>query len=447
VRALLSGYEIVASGMVLWGMVAILVYFALSRRQPAPPQTTAPPPDLVFLVPALNEELVIGDTVRHLLESPASRVVVIDDASSDATAERVVGIGDPRVVVLRRHFPDAQRGKGAALNAGYGWVRDQLALGDPSRVVVCVADADGRMRPGAFYEVAPLFADPGVGACQISVRIRNWRSNYWTRMQHFEFVSFTSIYQRARRHTGAVGLGGNGQFVRLSALLSLGDEPWSDCLTEDMDLGIRLIVAGWRNCYVPTTWVSQQAVPSFGRLLRQRTRWFQGALQCLRHLPAVAGAADVSLVTRIDLVSTLVAPIFLVFVSPLLAAGWLVFLRNLVAPGGPVHAVVHHPGLYGVLYLVGFFPALVLAFVFWVDEPDCSFVRAVAVGHQFIGYWYVWSIVGWSALARAALGQRSWAKTVRIDEIVLPGPTIDLRLPGVDANLAPGVVLLPVKDQ
>ena len=50
-----------------------------------------------------------------------------------------------------------------------------------------------------------------------------------------EFVVFTEIFQRARQRVGSVGLGGNGQFARLTALMSLGDAPWTKCLTEDLD--------------------------------------------------------------------------------------------------------------------------------------------------------------------------------------------------------------------
>ncbi len=42
------------------------------------------------------------------------------------------------------------------------------------------------------------------------------------RMQDMEFVIYTEVFQRGRRHLGSVGLGGNGQFMRLSAMLSLG---------------------------------------------------------------------------------------------------------------------------------------------------------------------------------------------------------------------------------
>jgi len=54
-----------------------------------------------------------------------------------------------------------------------------------------------------------------------------------------EFLVFTEVFQRARRRWGNAGLGGNGQFVRWTALQALGDEPWTDYLTEDLDMGLR----------------------------------------------------------------------------------------------------------------------------------------------------------------------------------------------------------------
>ncbi len=113
----------------------------------------------------------------------------------------------------------------------------------------------------------------------------NAKEKLLARMQDFEFVTFTEIFQRARQHIGSVGLGGNGQFNRLSALQSLGLAPWTHCLTEDLDLGIQLLTRGWQNCYCPTTHVSQQAVVELRRLVRQRARWFQGNLQCWRAHP------------------------------------------------------------------------------------------------------------------------------------------------------------------
>jgi cellulose synthase/poly-beta-1,6-N-acetylglucosamine synthase-like glycosyltransferase len=427
-------------------LTSIVVHFAMSRRprpiEPAPPELT-----FVCLVPALNEGRVVGATVTHLLDFPFRHVIVIDDGSDDDTAQRVRAVDDRRVVLISRRLPHAREGKGRALNVGYRWVRHRLAELDPKSVVICVADADGRLHSGACHEVAPAFVDPAIGGAQVSVRIRNWRAGYWTKMQHFEFISFTALFQRARQHTGAVGLGGNGQFVRLEALMSLGDAPWSDCLTEDMDLGIRLLLNGWRNAYVPTSWVSQQAIPNISRLLRQRTRWFHGALQCLRHLPAVMSSPKLPFVTMIDLAATLLAPLFVLFVSPLLVAGWVVFAVTFFTGHSPLGVVASHALVLTGFYLLAFLPAFVMTLVFWLDEPEFTFLEAVTAGHQFIGYWYVWSVVAWMAVGRVIVRQRAWAKTARVQEDVIL-PSDEIVLPADKIIVADEVVLdLVVPDE
>ena len=62
-------------------------------------------------------------------------------------------------------------------------------------------------------------------------------------------------------------------FVRLAGLNTLGSDPWTDCLTEDLDLGLRLLLNGWRNSYCPVVAVDQQAVTEIPRWLRQRARF------------------------------------------------------------------------------------------------------------------------------------------------------------------------------
>jgi hypothetical protein len=85
-------------------------------------------------------------------------------------------------------------------------------------------------------EVMPYFDDPTVGGVQVGVRINNRHGSRLARMQDMEFVIYTEVFQRGRRHLDSVGLGGNGQFMRLSALLSWGTRRGSRSLTEDLDL-------------------------------------------------------------------------------------------------------------------------------------------------------------------------------------------------------------------
>jgi hypothetical protein len=210
----------------------------------------------VFVLPCLNEEKVVLASLRRLPSMPGDNfgVVVVDDGSDDDTAAIVSSVADARVSLLRRTAPDARQGKGEALNAAIGHLTGGglLTGRDHDHVIVVVMDADGRLESRAIAEVSPYFADSAVGAVQIGVRINNREQSRLARMQDMEFVIHTEVFQRGRRHLGSVGLGGNGQFMRLSALLSLGPSPWTRSLTEDLDVGVRLLTAGWRNEYCPT---------------------------------------------------------------------------------------------------------------------------------------------------------------------------------------------------
>src|SRR6185312_5621229 len=135
-----------------------------------------------------------------------------------------------------------------------------MANYDPDDVIICVVDADGRLDSHVLEEVNPHFDDPATGAVQVGVRMYNRKQGLLPRLQDMEFVVYGEIFQLARRHIGSVGMGGNGQFMRLSALDSLAGSAWSDCLTEDLDLGVRLLAHGWTNVHCPTAAVHQQAV-------------------------------------------------------------------------------------------------------------------------------------------------------------------------------------------
>ena len=240
--------------------------FAASRRAlaraPAPDDGLADPFLWVFLVPALNEELTILDSVKRLLavEAANKAVVVIDDGSSDGTASVLAGLDSAELTVLRRTLPDARTGKAAALNTAWRSIEKMLAAGrwagwPRERVVVAVVDADGRLDPTVPRFAAAHFAEPDVGGLQTLVRIYT-RSRPLTWLQDVEFSRCTACSSRPDAPRSAPqGMGGNGQLNRLSALDSVADldagGPWRDRLTEDQDLGLRLLEAGWRACRTP----------------------------------------------------------------------------------------------------------------------------------------------------------------------------------------------------
>ena len=132
-------------------------------------------------------------------------------------------------------------------------------------MIVAIVDADGRLHPEAPAYAAAHFADPEVGGVQSLVRIYN-RHRLLTWLQDVEFSVYGYLFQAGRNGWGTAGMGGNGQFNRLSALDEVADGrgPWRDRLTEDQDLGLRLIEAGWKGRQELRGTVDQQGLSSPG---------------------------------------------------------------------------------------------------------------------------------------------------------------------------------------
>ncbi len=368
------------------------------------------------LIPCLNEERVIANTLRCLLDGqPGVRVVVVDDGSDDAMCIR------DSVTLVRRTPPAARQGKGAALNAGLRAVRERAeAEGlDPGRVLVCVLDADGRMTPGAAATVAGLFDEPSVGGAQLAVRIRG-RHRWALRLQDFEFWAMSALTQYGRVLTGTVSMGGNGQFSRLSALDSVGPRPWSHSLTEDLDLGISLAARGWTVTSTTAAFVSQQGLTSPRRLLRQRTRWFHGHMSAIRRLPELwsrRAVTDVAVAGRIELTGYLLVP-YLVTLPTSVVQQYVVG-RVLFGDGGGLPGLVAGSPWLNLLAWQGLSLAacLISALLYWRRTDDLPAWKAICFSPAVMVSLNLAFAACWCALWQIALRRRGWTKTERAVEV------------------------------
>jgi 1,2-diacylglycerol 3-beta-glucosyltransferase len=415
--------------LLLAATAAVIVCFTYTlgmylegRSSQDQPYADAPDLFFVFLIPCLNEDRVIGATLDRLRAIPSrnSLVLVVDDGSDDETAAVVQSQVNEQVMLLRRQLPEARQGKGAALNAALEYLASNPVLQGRSSqdVVICLMDADGRLDPHAPGVVGHYFRDPGVGAVQVAVRIVNRYDGLLPRLQDMEFVCYSELFQRCRGHHGFAGLGGNGQFTRLSALQSLGPQPWSpSTLTEDLDLGVRLILSGWRTLYTNAAEVNQQGIRSVKALVRQRSRWFQGLLQCWHLIPQVARESAGRV--RLDMLHMLLTPV-------LIFAAFLMTLSFIVAPIERLLNPNLDAGRLGLNSLVAwyaltFFPAFLFA-IAYRRIAGIGRLRSLALGHAFVLYGLLWIASGSQAVWRVLTGRAGWLKTDRLSERPHPQP-------------------------
>src|SRR2546428_12830516 len=153
---------------------------------------------------------------------------------------------------------------------------------------MAVCDADARVAPVFLPGVAPSRAGSGADGVEGQRRLYNAGQNLLTRIQDDEYRLFYHPLQRARQVLGGmVSFSGNGLLLRRDALQEVGG--WNeDALTEDIDLSVRFHLAGYQIRYCEEAVVWEEAVPRLRDLMRQRIRWFEGAMRCLGdHLPAM----------------------------------------------------------------------------------------------------------------------------------------------------------------
>ncbi|MGV9255491.1 glycosyltransferase [Streptomyces sp. NPDC003697] len=261
------------------------------------------------LVPAYNEAKCIENTVRSLTagEHPIE-VLVVDDGSSDGTADIVEAMGLPGVRVVRQ----VNAGKPAALNRGIAHARHDL---------IVMMDGDTVFEPSTVRELVQPFGDPRVGAVAGNAKVGN-RDSLIGAWQHIEYVMGFNLDRRMYdilrcmpTIPGAVGA------FRRSALRRVGGMS-DDTLAEDTDITMALHRDGWRVVYAEKARAWTEAPESVRQLWSQRYRWSYGTMQAIwKHRGALFdlgpsgrfGRVGLPLVSLFMVVAPLLAPLIDVF--------------------------------------------------------------------------------------------------------------------------------------
>jgi cellulose synthase/poly-beta-1,6-N-acetylglucosamine synthase-like glycosyltransferase len=262
------------------------------------PENKAFEPCVSILIPACNEELVIGRILGRMSEltypSNKLQIVVVDDGSTDNTGRIAdqFARNNRQIEVIHRSYGEGRRGKASALNAGL-----KKATGE---IVLCF-DADYYPCRNFVERLVREFADPEVGAVQGRIIVLNEPKNVVTRLVALERIGGYRVDQEARSSLGLITqFGGTAGGFRRSLLEALGG--WDESmLAEDTDITFRVYLAGYIVRYVNEAECYEEAVESWRAYWRQRYRWSRGHMEvAFKHFGTVLRSRQLEAKSKID---------------------------------------------------------------------------------------------------------------------------------------------------
>jgi glycosyltransferase involved in cell wall biosynthesis len=210
-------------------------------------------PKVACVIPALNSALTVGDVISGLRASLGSPfVVVIDDGSSDDTGA-VAKTNADATLRFRRN-----RGKGAALRAGFALALEQAAD------IVLTIDADGQHDP----RFAPDLVE-AVGAADLVIGARDRRVAAMPVGRRLtNRLSAAAVATCIRREVADAQSG----FRAMRARVAADVKPRGDRYEFETELLILAAHAGYRIAFVPIPTIYGTKVRSHFRTVRDSAR-------------------------------------------------------------------------------------------------------------------------------------------------------------------------------
>jgi cellulose synthase/poly-beta-1,6-N-acetylglucosamine synthase-like glycosyltransferase/peptidoglycan/xylan/chitin deacetylase (PgdA/CDA1 family) len=369
------------------------------------PAVTEP---VTVLVPAYNERECIANTVNSLMASDHPlEIIVIDDGSTDGTADIVEELRLPNVRVVRQ----VNAGKPAALNNG---------IAHAGHDIVVMMDGDTVFEPSTVRELVQPFADGRIGAVAGNAKVGN-RDTLIGAWQHIEYVMGFNLDRRMYdvlrcmpTIPGAIGA------FRRQALERVGGMS-EDTLAEDTDITMAMHRDGWHVVYAERARAWTEAPESVQQLWSQRYRWSYGTMQAIwKHRRAVIERGPSGRFGRVGL--PLVA-LFMVL-APLLAPLIDVFLLYGLVFGPTQKTIV---AWLGVLLV----QAICAAYAFRLDRERMT--HLISLPLQQILYRQLMYVVLLQSWITALTGGRlRWQKLRRTGVVEAPGSIPNQRERGAE---------------
>ena len=229
----------------------------------------------LVLVPAHNEEKVIGDIIQNLNDMDYPKELydfyIIADNCTDNTAEVARNLG-AKVIETRKESEDAPTGKPIALKKALQAVGDYQDRYD----LMMIFDADNLMDTNMFREVNSQYLDKGKpDFIQCYLGAKNKKGV----VAWFYYTGYTltnRFFDLAKYRLGLnCAIGGTGFAMTTSYLYKRGG--WTTMsLTEDFEIQVEATLEGRRILWNHHTRVYDEKPTSLLASIRQKIRWGQG---------------------------------------------------------------------------------------------------------------------------------------------------------------------------
>jgi len=285
------------------------------QRHPYVDVETAVWPPITVLIAAHNEEAVVADIIKALLEAdyPREKMIIIpvNDRSTDRTREIIEAFAEKHPSIEPFHRVGGKPGKAAALKEAMLRVNTEVVL---------IFDADYIPGKALLRQLVAPFFDPEIGAVMGRVVPLNVGKKSLTRLLDLERSGGYQVDQQARMNLHLVPqYGGTVAGVRKSALDEIGG--WNqNALAEDTDLTYRLLLAGWKTAYENRAECYEEVPERWPVRVRQIMRWAKGHNQAMvSYIVPTAKCSSLGWFERVD--GVLLLGVYLM--GPVLLLGWL----------------------------------------------------------------------------------------------------------------------------